>query len=41
LPAPSAVDADFDEVYIGQIGGNPDGFFESCASEVLRRLREA
>jgi G6PDH family F420-dependent oxidoreductase len=32
-------DAGFDEVYIAQVGGNAEGFFEFYASEVLPRLR--
>jgi hypothetical protein len=34
-------DAGFDEVYVSQIGGNAEGFFEFYAAEVLPRLREA
>jgi G6PDH family F420-dependent oxidoreductase len=34
-------DAGFDEVYVGQIGGNAEGFFECYAAEVLPRLRDA
>jgi G6PDH family F420-dependent oxidoreductase len=34
------VDAGFDEVYIGQVGGEHDGFFEFYANTVLPRLRE-
>ncbi len=33
--------AGFDEVHIGQVGGNADGFFEFYANEVLPRLRES
>jgi hypothetical protein len=33
-------DAAFDEVYIGQAGGEQDGFFEFYAEQVLPRLRE-
>jgi G6PDH family F420-dependent oxidoreductase len=32
-------DAGFDEVYIAQVGGNAEGFFEFYAKEVLPRLR--
>ncbi|HEY1920617.1 MAG TPA: TIGR03557 family F420-dependent LLM class oxidoreductase [Streptosporangiaceae bacterium] len=32
--------AGFDEVYIGQVGGNHEGFFEFYAEHVLPRLRE-
>jgi hypothetical protein len=32
--------AGFDEVYIGQAGGEHDGFFEFYANTVLSRLRE-
>jgi G6PDH family F420-dependent oxidoreductase len=32
--------AGFDEVYIGQVGGNRDGFFEFYAQQILPRLRE-
>lgn len=34
-------DAGFDEVYIGQVGGEVEGFFEFYARQVLPRLREA
>jgi len=34
-------DAGFDEVYIGQVGGEIEGFFEFYARQVLPRLREA
>jgi G6PDH family F420-dependent oxidoreductase len=34
------LEADFDEVYIAQVGGNADGFFEFYAQQVLPRLRE-
>jgi hypothetical protein len=33
-------DAGFDEVYIGQVGGDHEGFFEFYASQVLPRLRD-
>lgn len=33
-------DAGFDEVYVQQVGGNHEGFFEFFASEVLPRARE-
>jgi G6PDH family F420-dependent oxidoreductase len=33
-------DAGFDEVYIGQVGSEQDGFFEFYAEQVLPRLRE-
>jgi len=33
-------DAGFDEVYLGQVGGNLDGAFEFFASQVLPRVRE-
>jgi G6PDH family F420-dependent oxidoreductase len=33
-------DAGFDEVYIGQVGGNPEGFFDFYANQVLPQLRE-
>lgn len=33
-------DAGFDEVYVGQVGGNLEGFFDFYASQVLPRLRE-
>ena len=33
-------DAGFDEVYIGQVGGELEGFFEFYAGQVLPRLRE-
>jgi G6PDH family F420-dependent oxidoreductase len=32
--------ADFDEVYIGQVGGEAEGFFEFYATQVFPRLRE-
>lgn len=32
-------DAGFDEVYIGQVGGAPEEFFEFCSEKVLPRLR--
>lgn len=32
--------AGFDEVYIGQVGGEAEGFFEFYATQVLPRLRE-
>lgn len=34
-------EAGFDEVYIGQVGGECEGFFEFYAGQVLPRLREA
>jgi G6PDH family F420-dependent oxidoreductase len=34
-------DAGFDEVFIGQVGAEQEGFFEFYAAEVLPRLREA
>lgn len=34
------VKAGFDEVYIGQVGGEAEGFFEFYATQVLPRLRE-
>jgi hypothetical protein len=34
------VGAGFDEVYIGQVGGEHEGFFEFYADAVLPRLRE-
>jgi G6PDH family F420-dependent oxidoreductase len=34
------VRAGFDEVYIGQVGGNAEGFFECYGQQVLPRLRE-
>jgi len=34
-------EAGFDEVYIGQAGGELEGFFEFYARHVLPRLREA
>ena len=34
------VEAGFDEVYIGQVGGEHEGFFEFYADAVLARLRE-
>ena len=36
----SGNDADFDEVYISQAGGEHDGFFEFYAHTVLPRLRD-
>jgi G6PDH family F420-dependent oxidoreductase len=33
-------EAGFDEVYIGQVGGEVEGFFEFYAGQVLPRLRE-
>jgi G6PDH family F420-dependent oxidoreductase len=33
-------EADFDEVYIGQVGGEAEGFFEFYATQVFPRLRE-
>jgi G6PDH family F420-dependent oxidoreductase len=33
-------EAGFDEVYIGQVGGEAEGFFEFYAGQVLPRLRE-
>ncbi|HEY2579823.1 MAG TPA: LLM class F420-dependent oxidoreductase [Streptosporangiaceae bacterium] len=35
------IQAGFDEVYIGQVGGNHEGFFEFYAQQILPRLREA
>jgi hypothetical protein len=35
-----AAQAGFDEVYIGQAGGEHEGFFEFYADAVLPRLRE-
>ncbi len=32
-------DAGFDEVYIQQVGGSAEGFFEFYAGQVLPRLR--
>lgn len=32
--------AGFDEVYIGQVGPDVDGFFEFYSGQVLPRLRE-
>ena len=32
--------AGFDEVYIGQVGGEHEGFFDFYSSAVLPRLRE-
>jgi G6PDH family F420-dependent oxidoreductase len=34
-------EAGFDEVYVGQVGGNCEGFFEFYAGQVLPRLRDA
>jgi G6PDH family F420-dependent oxidoreductase len=34
------IQAGFDEVYIGQVGGNAEGFFEFYAQQILPRLRE-
>ena len=34
------VEAGFDEVYIGQVGGEHEGFFEFYSGVVLPRLRE-
>ncbi len=34
------LDAGFDEVYVGQVGSAPAGFFEFYAGQVLPRLRE-
>ena len=34
------VKAGFDEVYIGQVGGEHEGFFDCYANAVLPRLRE-
>jgi G6PDH family F420-dependent oxidoreductase len=34
-------EAGFDEVYIGQVGGNCEGFFEFYARQVLPRLRNS
>jgi len=31
--------AGFDEVYVGQVGGELEGFFEFYAGQVLPRLR--
>ena len=33
------IEAGFDEVYIGQVGGQPEGFFEFYAQQVLPRVR--
>jgi hypothetical protein len=33
-------EAGFDEVYIGQVGGNCEGFFEFYAGQVFPRLRD-
>jgi hypothetical protein len=35
-----AEEAGFDEVYIGQAGGEHEGFFDSYANAVPPRLRE-
>jgi alkanesulfonate monooxygenase SsuD/methylene tetrahydromethanopterin reductase-like flavin-dependent oxidoreductase (luciferase family) len=35
-----AEEAGFDEVYIGQVGGEHEGFFEFYANTVLPRLRD-
>lgn len=35
------VQAGFDEVYIGQVGGHEEGFFAFYSQQVLPRLREA
>jgi G6PDH family F420-dependent oxidoreductase len=35
------IDAGFDDVYIGQVGTEQDGFFEFYAQQVLPRLRES
>lgn len=35
-----AAQAGYDEVYIGQVGGGHEGFFEFYADAVLPRLRE-
>jgi hypothetical protein len=35
-----AQEAGFDEVYVGQVGGEAEGFFEFYATQVLPRLRE-
>jgi hypothetical protein len=34
-------EAGFDEVYVGQVGPEAEGFFDFYASQVLPRLREA
>lgn len=34
-------DAGFDEVYVGQVGGAPEAFFEFFAEQVLPRARES
>jgi hypothetical protein len=34
------LDAGFDEVYVGQVGPDAQGFFEFYASQILPRLRE-
>jgi hypothetical protein len=34
-------EAGFDEVYVGQVGGNCEGFFEFYVGQVLPRLRDA
>jgi hypothetical protein len=34
-------EAGFDEVYVGQVGGEAEGFFEFYATQVLPRLRES
>jgi G6PDH family F420-dependent oxidoreductase len=36
----SYVDADFDEVYVNQIGPEQEGFFEFYATEILPRVRD-
>jgi len=33
-------EAGFDEVFIGQVGAEQDGFFEFYAEQVLPRLRD-
>jgi hypothetical protein len=33
--------AGFDEVYVGQVGPEQEGFFEFYAEQVLPRLRES
>jgi hypothetical protein len=35
-----AEQAGFDEVYVGQVGGAPEAFFEFFAEQVLPRARE-
>jgi hypothetical protein len=39
-PIRAYVDAGFDEVYVGQVGPEQDGFFEFYSTQIMPRLRD-